>query len=73
MFKESNHGSFKFTHNLDGDALGKLVTATFSSQEDHSHYFKEALSMNEIIMPKNESPISDRRLDAYHFYYSSKL
>ena len=74
MLRETDHGSIKFICNGDSDALGKLVAATFGTQEDHSTYLKNESLKN--FKHEEKSPgihTSNSRMDNYLFYFSSKL
>jgi hypothetical protein len=73
MLREINHGSINFNGNINSDALGELVAATFSTQKDHSAYFEVNAMKEEAKKPHLDIHTSNGRLDAYLFYYSSKL
>lgn len=73
MLREINHGSINFSGNVNGDALGELVTATFSTQKDHSAYFEVKILKEETKKPHLDIHTSNGRLDAFLFYYSSRL
>jgi len=70
MQQESINGNDGLYGRNDGHASGKLTASETSSQDELKKFFE---AMNEFKHDHLDLRFSNRRLDFYLFYYSSKL
>ena len=70
MDMETSNGSDGSYGRNDSNALYQPLSSTFSSQEKLNEFFE---IMNQFNWKPLDVNFSNRRLDGYLFYYSSKL
>ena len=67
MQREISNGTHGMFNSNVGDASGESYASSFGTQEDHQINEKE----NEETYPDFKQ--SNRRLDSYHLFFSSRL